>query len=91
MIYLEVICDEKSPYGIQRQKNKPNSEWYSIALIREDNSWLADNENWIKAIPNTPVDNIIKVVSETKLSKADVLRLRKLVKKAIKHGWFDAV
>ena len=91
MIYLEVICDEKSPYGIQRQKNKPTSEWYGIALIRDDNAWLADNDDWIKAIPDTPVDNVIKGVSEFKLSKADVLRLRKLVKKAIKFGWFDAV
>lgn len=91
MIYVEVICDEKSPYGIQRQKNKPTSDWCGIALIREDNSWLADNEDWIKAIPDVTTDDIIKELAECKLSKADVLRLRKLVKKAIKLGWFDAV
>lgn len=91
MIYLEVISDEKSPYGIQRQKNSPTSDWYGIALIREDNSWLADSEDWIRAIPDAKTDDIIKELAECKLSKADVLRLRKLVKKAIKLGWFDAV
>lgn len=91
MIYLEVICDEESLYGIQRQKNKPTSKWYGIALIREDNTWVADSEAWIKAIPDANTDDIIKELAEYKISEADVLRLRKLVKKAIKHGWFDAV
>lgn len=93
MIYIETICDDSDTFRIERQKNTPNGEWYGLWLyLSETRKVLADNEEWILSdlyysLRDNPKDDMKEMGLE--YNKKDAKALLKLIKKAIKLGWFN--
>ena len=92
MIYTETILDDNDIVRIERQKNSPTGEWYSVWLSCRGNS-IADSSDWIATtlptLSNKKLKKEIKGEINIKISDQDLLLIRKVVKKATKLGWFD--
>jgi len=92
MMYIETITDSNDTFRIERQKNTPDGKWYSIMLTQVNpDVFLADNGDFIHDMEITLRDSPTRVMKEIGLeyNKDHVKLLRKIIRKAIKLGWFN--
>ena len=92
MMYIETISDSNDTFRIERQKNTPNGKWYSIMLTQVNpDVLLADNDSFIFALEVGLRDNpyVSMQIIGIPHNKDHVKLLRKIIRKAIKLGWFN--
>jgi len=92
MIYIETITDSNDTFRIEREKNTSDGKWYSIMLTQVNpDVFLADNDSFIFDLEVALKDNPKQAMKEIGIeyNKDHVKLLRKIIRKAIKLGWFN--